>query len=206
MSHFDNKAREWDSNPVFQERGYNLAKAIASEVPLSQNVRALDYGCGTGLLSFPLKNQIGSITLADSSAGMLAVLREKIALHQAANMRAIKLDLLNDPLPDARFDLIYTSMTLHHVPQVERILTMFFDLLTPGGHLCVADLDQEDGSFHGPEFDVHPGFDRDELAQQARNAGFDGPRFRTVLEILKEQPQGPRSYPVFLMTTRRSTA
>ena len=41
-------------------------------------MHALDYGCGTGLLSFPLKDELGHITLNDNSAGMLEVVQEKI--------------------------------------------------------------------------------------------------------------------------------
>lgn len=204
MSHFDAKAREWDINPVFQERGRRIAEAIAAEVSLASDLHTLDYGCGTGLLSFPLKDRLGRITLADSSDGMLDVLREKIVAQDVSNMQVMKLDLMADPLPDARFDLIYTSMTLHHVPDVERILGLFHALLAPGGHLCIADLDAEDGSFHGPEFAVHHGFDRDTLANQTGRAGFSKMRFRSVFEIVKERPEGPRAYPVFLMTARKT--
>lgn len=203
-SHFDDNARRWDENPVFQERGRQIAAAIRELVPLNRRITALDYGCGTGLLSFPLKDELGPITLADSSAGMLAVLTEKIAAQAVSNMAVRKLDLLTDPLPDSRYDLIYTAMTLHHVPDTDRILGIFHSLLKPGGYLCIADLDKEDGSFHGIEVDVHHGFDRDELARKAQRDGFSDTRFRTAFEIVKEKESGPRSYPVFLMVARRA--
>jgi ubiquinone/menaquinone biosynthesis C-methylase UbiE len=203
-THFDNNARRWDENPVFQERGRKIAAAIRELVPLDRSMAVLDYGCGTGLLSFPLKDELGPITMADSSAGMLAVLREKIAAQGVANMAVEKLDLLADPLPAQRFDLIYTAMTLHHILDTNRILGIFHELLKPGGHLCIADLDQEDGSFHGLEYDVHHGFDREELARKAERDGFDDIRFRTAFEIVKEKETGPRAYPVFLMAARRT--
>jgi SAM-dependent methyltransferase len=56
------------------ERGRQLAEAIRARVPLDPSMHALDYGCGTGLLSFPLRDALGHITLQDSSPGMLAVL------------------------------------------------------------------------------------------------------------------------------------
>ncbi|MBM4190397.1 MAG: class I SAM-dependent methyltransferase, partial [Betaproteobacteria bacterium] len=129
---------------------------------------------------------------------------EKIAAHEArAEMQTCRLDLMNDPLPAQRFDLIYTSMTLHHVPDTARILALFHDLLKPGGYLCIADLDLEDGSFHGLEYDVHPGFDRTALAGLAQAAGLAAARFRTVFEIVKERASGQRAYPVFLLTTQK---
>ncbi len=202
-THFDSKARQWDENPLFRERGQKIARAIRETVPLHRKMSALDYGCGTGLLSFPLKDELGDILLADSSSGMLDVLAEKIAAQGAGNMTPVKLDLLVDPPPAQHFDLIYTSMTLHHVPDTDYILRVFHDLLRPGGYLCVADLDKEDGSFHGVEVDVHHGFDQSELSQRAAQAGFADMRFQTVFSIAKEQETGPRDYPVFLMTARR---
>jgi 2-polyprenyl-3-methyl-5-hydroxy-6-metoxy-1,4-benzoquinol methylase len=203
-AHFDSKARLWDDNPVFRERGLKIAQAIRQAVPLHPRMRALDYGCGTGLLSFPLKDELGAILLADSSNGMLEVVKEKIAAQGVRNMTPLQLDLLSDPAPPERFDLIVTAMTLHHVPDTDAILRIFHDLLQPGGYLCVADLDQEDGSFHGPEVDVHHGFDQVDLGRRATQAGFADTRFQTVFNIAKERESGTRDYPVFLMTAQRA--
>ena len=204
-AHFDTKAREWDENPVFKDRGLKIADAIRRTVPLRRDMQALDYGCGTGLLSFPLKDELGAILLADSSPGMLQVLAGKIAAQGVDNMTPAKLDLLADPPPVQRFDLIYTAMTLHHVPDTDRILGIFRDLMKPGAYLCIADLDKEDGSFHGIEIDVHHGFDRADLTRRATQAGFADVAFQTVFNIAKDQPTGAaRDYPVFLMTARRA--
>ena len=205
-AHFDSKARQWDDNPVFKERGLKIADAIRKAVPLNRHMSALDYGCGTGLLSFPLKDELGAILAADSSSGMLDVLAGKIAAQGVTHITPVKLDLLADPPPAQRFDLIVTSMTLHHVPDTDHILAVFHDLLNPGGTLCIADLDAEDGSFHGIEVDVHHGFDRAELGRRAAQAGFSEVQFQTVFSIAKERETGTRDYPVFLMTARRAGA
>lgn len=202
-AHFDSKARSWDENPVFQERGLKIAQAIRQTVPLHPRMNALDYGCGTGLLSFPLKDELGAILMADSSGGMLDVVNEKIAAQGVTSMTTLRLDLLADPPPAQRFELIVTSMTLHHVPDTDHILRLFHDLLNPGGYLCIADLDQEDGSFHGIEVDVHHGFDQADLGRRATQAGFADVQFQTVFSIAKELESGTRDYPVFLMTARR---
>ena len=205
-THFDSKARQWDENPVFRERGLKIADAVRKAVPLRRDMSALDYGCGTGLLSFPLKDELGPVLMADNSGGMLEVVAEKIAAQGVSNMTPLKLDLLSDPPPAQRFDLIVTSMTLHHVPDTDHILRVFHDLLHPGGYLCIADLDKEDGSFHGPEVDVHHGFDRADLSRRAGQAGFADVQFQTVFSIAKEHGTGTRDYPVFLMTARRAGA
>jgi ubiquinone/menaquinone biosynthesis C-methylase UbiE len=205
-NHFDSKARQWDDNPVFRERGLKIADAIRTAVPLHGQMSALDYGCGTGLLSFPLRHELGSILMADSSGGMLEVVNEKIAAEDVRNMSTMKIDFHSDPHPAQRFDLIVTSMTLHHVPDTDHILRVFHDLLNPGGYLCIADLDQEDGSFHGIEVDVHHGFDRSDLSRRVAQAGFTAPQFQTVFSIAKEHTGGTREYPVFLMTARLASA
>ncbi len=203
-AHFDSKARQWDENPVFQDRAHTIAAAIKAALPLNPRMRALDYGSGTGMLSFPLQGQLGHITLKDTSAGMLAVAEEKIAAWGISNMRTRLMDLTAAPLPDERYDLIFSSMTLHHIPDTAAILKTFHDLLTPGGWLCIADLDQEDGSFHGIQVDVHHGFERATLTTLATQAGFSQINFRAVFEIIKESEAGKRAYPVFLMLAQQS--
>jgi ubiquinone/menaquinone biosynthesis C-methylase UbiE len=200
---FDSKARQWDADPEFIERGQRLAAALRAAVPLDRRMMALDYGCGTGLVSFPLKDELGHITLWDSSAGMLAVAREKITAQGVTNMTVRQADVMAAAPPEERYDLIYTSMTLHHIPDTDAILRVFHELLQPRGFLCVADLDVEDGSFHGPEIDVHHGFDRGALGEKLAAAGFTDVSFRTVLEIAKEVGGQVRRFPVFLASARQ---
>ena len=151
-----------------------------------------------------LQHDLEQITLADSSSGMLAVLGEKIAAAGVASMRPFKVDLEMDSLPDERFDLVYSLMTFHHVQDTDRLLHSLFSLLKPAGHLCVADLDREDGSFHGPGFTGRNGFDRDNLAQRAVSAGFRDVVFETVFDMRKSVNGATKSYPVFLMVARVS--
>lgn len=204
MIDFDSKARLWDDNPVFQARADKIAAAMRTAIPISTAMQALDYGCGTGMLSFPLQDALGHITLKDSSAGMLEVLREKITARGVSNMTVRQADLSSQPLPEERYDLIYSSMVLHHIPDTVGILATFHALLNAGGWLCVADLDQEDGSFHGIEVDVHHGFTREALRQLAEAAGFSDIHFDTVFEIVKDTEAGTRAYPVFLMVARKN--
>ena len=204
MNEFDQKAAQWDAKPVRVERAQAVAGGIQAALPLSSHLTALEYGCGTGLLSFALQPQLGHITLADSSTGMLAVLREKIAVANIQNMTPLQLDLSADPLPAERYQLIYTLMTLHHIADTDQMLRAFYQLLDAPGHLCVADLDREDGTFHEDEFHGHLGFDRDELGARARQAGFQTIRFTTAFHMVKEIKGVNKDYPVFLMVAGKS--
>jgi len=204
MTNFDERARDWDSDPDKVERARTVAAAIRKAIPLSNDMKALEYGCGTGLLSFALQSDLGQITLADTSTGMLEVLREKIDNAGMTNMHPVRLDLASDPLPTERYDLTYSLMTLHHLRDVNAMLAKFRDLLTPDGYLVVADLDKEDGSFHTDgSTDVHLGFDRNELQQIAEDIGFGNVTFSTAYKIKKKIGSEEKTFPVFLMTARK---
>lgn len=203
MADFDLKAATWDMDRCRVERALRVAEAIRQRVAISRATSGFEYGCGTGLLSFALRPSLGPIVLADTSAGMLAVASEKIAASGVTGMTTRLLDLLRDPLPAERFDLVYTLMTLHHVPNTDAILGAFHDLLAEGGHLAIADLDREDGSFHGPDVEVHHGFDRDQLRAQLESAGFCEIVFSTACSVVKETIAGERHYPVFLVTAHK---
>jgi ubiquinone/menaquinone biosynthesis C-methylase UbiE len=204
MTNFDERAKDWDADPKRVERARAVADTIRNTVKLSREMKALEYGCGTGLLSFALQPHLGEITLADASQGMLDVLREKIAQSEVTNMVPMRLDLLSDPLPAERYHLTYSLMVLHHIENVQKVLAMFCDLLVPGGTLLVADLDKEDGSFHTDgSTDVHLGFARDEFQRMVENAGFEDITFRTAYEIKKQIGNEEKIFPVFLMAARK---
>jgi len=204
MNEFDLKASQWDAKLVRVQRAQAMAEGIRAALPLSSSMTALEYGCGTGLVSFALQPFLGHITLADSSSGMLAVLRDKIAASHVQNMTPYPLDLTIDPLPTERYQLIYTLMTLHHIPETDRILRAFYELLDTPGWLCVADLDAEDGTFHADEFHGHLGFDRAALSAQARAAGFQSIAFSTMFHLHKEVAGVVKDYPLFLMIAHKS--
>jgi len=205
MTNFDERAKDWDADPMKVNRAKTVAQAIRSAIPLTENMSALEYGCGTGLLSFALQSDLGQITLADTSQGMLDVLAEKISAFDVSNMRPLRLDLSADPSPDSPFDLTYSLMTLHHIPDARDILKKFHALLAPGGWLCVADLDKEDGTFHTDgTTDVHLGFERGELQKWVEDAGFVDVKFSTAFEIKKKIGDAEKIFPVFLLIAQKA--
>ena len=143
---FDHKASDWDANPMHVERANAIAACMRRHAHLAPPMHGFEFGCGTGLLSFALRDAFGTITLADTSTGMLEVLRGKIAAAGIAHMQPLRIDLLADPKPAERYDVVYSAMTLHHVADTRRILEAWREILVDGGTLCIADLDAEDGS------------------------------------------------------------
>ncbi len=203
MTDFDLMAKEWDSVPRRIERARAVAEAIKRSIHLSPSMKAFEYGCGTGLLSFELQPYLGHITLADSSPGMLAVLEAKVKSSGIQNMAPLRLDLSIDSLPQERYHLIYTLMALHHIPDTDRVLRGFYTLLANRGYLCIADLDKEDGSFHGAGFAGHKGFGRDELGNKLTKLRFHRVRFTTCYQMMREVETGIKTFPIFLMIAEK---
>ncbi len=197
-AYFDASAETWD-DPAKIERAEAVADAIASAVPLRPTTRLLEYGAGTGLVSEALRPRVGPVTLAEPSEGMRAVIRSKIERGALAGARVWDLDLETDDPPAEQFDLVVTVMVLHHVADLDRVLTGFAALLAPGGHLCVVDLDHEDGSFHGEGFAGHHGFRRPELAARLASARFTGIEISDCWELVRDGV----AYPLFLALARR---
>jgi predicted TPR repeat methyltransferase len=195
---FDARAATWDDDPAKVERAAVVAASIRRVVPLDRSTRLLEYGAGTGLVSEALRAEVGPVTLADTSAGMREVIAGKIAAGALDGARVWDLDLTVAPLADDRFDLVVTVMTLHHVVDVGAVVAAFAALLDAGGHLCVVDLDAEDGSFHDAGFVGHHGFERAELAHAMAVAGFVDVVLRDCFEVRRAE----RRYPLFLATAR----
>lgn len=201
-SDFDAKAATWDDDPAKRRRATTVADAIRAAVPLDASTRLFEYGAGTGLVSQALTGHVGPITLAEPSAGMRAVLADKVADGSLpADARIWDLDLATTAPPDERFDLVVSVMTLHHIPDTVPVLDGFARLLTDGGRVCIVDLVEEDGSFHAGDhdFDGHHGFGRGQLTAQLQRAGFEDVHFEPCAEMEKNG----RTYPLFLATGTR---
>ena len=87
--YFDKQAAAWDDNPVRRELTGAIAAFILGTISLNKQFSVLDYGCGTGLLSFLLSDKAASICAADVSDGMLAQVRKKITDGNVKNIEAV---------------------------------------------------------------------------------------------------------------------
>ena len=164
MNEFDIKAAEWDKNPMHWDRSEAIANEIKKLIPLKKEMTALEYGAGTGIASFLLKDHLKEIILMDNSSEMVKVANEKIKAAKVKNLKALNFDLEHNDYNLGKFDLIFTQMVLHHVADIDSIIRKFSQLLNPGGYLAIADLYEEDGSFHGEGFNGHNGFNIEMLS------------------------------------------
>jgi len=204
MNEFDIKAAEWDMNPMHHDRSVAIAKAIMEKVPLNKNMNVLEYGAGTGITSFILRDHVKEITLMDNSAEMVRVMNEKITSAKVKNLRSMFFNLETDDYHGTTFDLIFTQMVLHHVVDTGKIINKFHHLLNAGGWLIIADLYEEDGSFHGEGFTGHKGFNIESLSAILRNYNFSGISHSTCFVIDKNiSDTETKQFEVFLLSAKR---
>jgi tRNA (cmo5U34)-methyltransferase len=204
-SRFDEAAAQWDNNPGRVNLARAVGEAIGREVPLQTNWRALDYGAGTGLLTLNLRPRVTSMVALDSSTAMLDKLTQKLAAAAITNVQTRHWDLEAKPFPETGFDLVVSSMTLHHLRNVPLVFSRLAEILNSGGWLAVADLDTEDGSFHGQADDIfHHGFERAQIAEWLANARLKWVSVSDAHSMSKPDSTGQlRSYGIFLAVAQK---
>ncbi len=203
MSEFDHTAREWDKNIQHHERAQAVAVSLLEMVPLGQGLRALEFGAGTGMLSFALAGYFREIVMMDSSSEMVKVMEEKVANNAHTHLVPNYGELTEESFPPESFDIIYNLMVMHHVEDIPGILRRFFSILRPGGWLVLADLYSEEGTFHHKGFQGHKGFDPQELRRDLEIIGFEFREVRPCYINRKERDGVTREYPLFMMTARK---
>jgi ubiquinone/menaquinone biosynthesis C-methylase UbiE len=204
MNEFDIKAAEWDQNPMHWDRSEVISNQIKKLIPLNKQMTALEYGAGTGIASFLLKDYLKEITLMDNSSEMVRIINEKIKTTNVRNLKTLNFDLEHADYIGGKFDLIFTQMVFHHVTDIENIINKFYNLLNPGGHLAIADLYPEDGSFHGKGFTGHKGFDPAELSGLLLKHGFQNISHRKCYVINKKISDiETKQFDVFLLIANR---
>ena len=206
MSEFDQKAATWDEDPTKIERAQTIASRLKEYFKDKRFKEVLEYGSGTGLLGFAFLDKCDHLTLMDESIEMTNLAKQKTMRYEEGRVEALQYDLMNDPLPNKRFDLIFTLLTMHHIPDTNGILEKFSKILNPGGILALIDLEKEDGSFHDGEFEGHLGFEKIKLESQLNNNGFEAMDFFEVYRITKKLDNGvEKEYPLFLSISKKTS-
>ncbi len=194
QDHFAHKSKSWDMSSRRVKNAQSIARLIRQHVALNPKMRVMDFGAGTGLLSYFIAPEVASIVAVDNSPSMLEVFREKSG-EFACETEIFSGDIAQ--LESASFDGIISSMTLHHIEEIKPLFEEFYRLLRQGGFIALADLASEDGSFHSdPKGVYHFGFDCQALARVADEVGFEHAQCAKASTIHKPH----RDFEVFLLT------
>ncbi len=202
---FDKEAASWDENPVRVKLAKDVASTITKQITLTREMDIMDFGCGTGLLTFQLQPLVSSVTGVDSSQGMLDVFKKRITELKLSKVKALHLDLDRGDTLSGSYDLVMSNMTFHHVKDLKPLFHQFQSIIVPGGYLCIADLDLDNGMFHDDNTGVfHSGFDRTAMREVFRDTGFVNIQDVTAAEVVKPIKGGEmRRFTIFLMTGQK---
>ncbi len=202
--YFDEKAASWDNDPQKTKRAEAFAHEIKSFLSGREIKDAFEFGCGTGLLSYIMRESFENITLADTSDEMLKVLQARIREHHLKHFNPLRIDLEKREL-NQKFDIVYSLMALHHIQDLDIIFHRFSSLLAEGGYLCIGDLEKEDGSFHShiPDFDGHNGFEREKMEKLLKLHGFETRLYKDFFTIEKNTDEGKKAYPLFILIAEK---
>jgi SAM-dependent methyltransferase len=94
----------------------------------------LDAGCGGGRYARLVGSHGASVIGVDLSA---AVIKAAQLCESLPNVAIIQADLLDLPVADGAFDLVYSIGVLHHTPDPRRAFGQIARKVKPGGRLAV---------------------------------------------------------------------
>ena len=195
MDKFNNSAKNWDTK-MKVERSNAIAKSIKNNIKLNKNMNVLDFGCGTGLLIFPLIEEVGKVHGIDLAPNMLEVLEGK-----GKNYENLTTEYTGIFEISSTFDLIMSSMVMHHIQDKSKLAKKLYDTLNPNGLIAIADLMLEDGSFHDSMEGVYDlGFSNDFLKKTFEDAGF---KDIEVVENIFVIEKNDKEYPLFLLIGKK---
>jgi len=104
--------------------------------------RALDVGCGSGLLSLEVSRRAKGlhITAVDLSSAMLDLARGSSQQDDAGAIEFVQADAKALPFQDGTFDIVFSQHTLHHLPDPEALFLEMERVARPGGYVLLRDL------------------------------------------------------------------
>ena len=117
--------------------------AFLRTVPLAQDARCLDVGCGGGDVTVALSRMVpqGHVTGIDFDGSKILLAQGEAKTLGIENVDFRAEDVTAGPQTDDRYDLIYVRFVLTHLRDPAAALARFYNQLKPGGMLAVEDID-----------------------------------------------------------------
>lgn len=126
-------AYDWFTALGFLGRRAAIYDRMAREAGIQPGDRVLDLGCGPGTFTRAaarLAGGRGQVVGLDSSLAMVRRARKLGGIYHVG-------DAAHPRFPDGNFDVIISSLALHHVAWADRdaVFTQAYRMLRPGGRL-----------------------------------------------------------------------
>lgn len=110
--------------------------AFQEAIKDSRHKKVLDFGCGSGVLSYLMAKNGYDVTASDIEFSPLNLVKTEIDFPSSINF--IEGDIINLEVPDNSFDVIFALDVLEHVDNLEDYMKLFKRLLTPNGMIIIS--------------------------------------------------------------------
>ena len=119
-----------------------VTAAVLETAQATEEMVAVDLGCGNGQISLPLARQGAQVLAVDISSAMVRHLLSRAQAEGLPNLEALAVPIEDFALPASSVDLVVSSYALHHLrdPDKARLVAAAAGWLRPGGRLVVADM------------------------------------------------------------------
>jgi len=111
------------------EIAFNMARKNTSS-------RVLDFGCGSGLLSYALAQSGVNVVANDTVFGPLNIVKKQLDFPKGIDFW--EGSLLSRQIPDNYFDTIIALDVLEHINNIDDYITVFRRILKPGGLIIIS--------------------------------------------------------------------
>jgi ubiquinone/menaquinone biosynthesis C-methylase UbiE len=143
--------------------------AIREYLVDAKSKKAIDFGCGTGLVGMNLLNDFNSMLFLDTSQNMINKIKQKIFDLNIQNVDILCFDFEKEGQSDLHADYIFMAQVLLHINDVELVLSRLYDVLNVGGHLLIVDFNKNEEIVSDM---VHNGFDQVKLTDVMTKIGY----------------------------------
>ena len=196
MNRFDEAAKTWDKKQSSIDSSNACVQNLQKYITLEPNSSILDYGCGTGFIAFALSTDKNNILGMDYSIGMVEQFNKKAKELNYSNIKAVQHNMNEEELPENQFDLVISSMTMHHIKDTKMFARKCKNALKKGAIVCINDLEKEDGTFHKKHNNdgvEHFGYDKEAVCKIFEDVGFEIISCDTVYKHERNE----KEYPLF---------
>lgn len=135
----------------------------------AKSKKAIDFGCGTGLVGMNLLNDFNSMLFLDTSQNMINQIKQKTSDLNIQNVDTVCYDFEKEGQSDLHADYIFMVQVLLHINDVELVLSRLYDVLNVGGHLLIVDFNKNEEIVSDM---VHNGFDQVKLTDIMTKIGY----------------------------------
>jgi ubiquinone/menaquinone biosynthesis C-methylase UbiE len=105
------------------------------EAGVAPGKRCLEVGAGAGSIAVWLADQVGP------SGSVLATDLKPQHVPERPGLTTIQHNIVTDPLPEGKFDVIHARAVLGHLPQRLEVLTRLTGALEPGGVIVIEEME-----------------------------------------------------------------